>query len=68
MRSVTLAGMLLLVLLTQVSPARAQLPDCISGTVMYSVFSNTSTVTDSTEIRPVNYSTGAIGSLMGNRR
>ncbi len=48
--------------------SRAQLPDCISGTVMYGVFSNASSTSDSLEIRPINYTTGAIGNLMGVRR
>src|SRR5687768_16784459 len=53
----------------------AQMPDCISGQFMYGVFkliiaaSATPPVgTDSTEIRPIAFSNGAIGGLMGNRR
>ena len=48
--------------------AIAQLPDCSSGTVMYGVFSQASGVNDSTHIRSVNYTTGAIGPLMGGMR
>src|SRR5690242_19493522 len=46
----------------------AQLPDCTTGTVMYGVFHQLSTVQDSTELRSINFSTGAIGPLMGGRR
>jgi len=48
--------------------ATAQLPDCSSGTVMYGVFSNASGTVDSTQIRPINFTTGAIGNLMGGMR
>jgi len=50
--------------------AYAQLPDCITGTVMYAAFSPVAPTVgnDSTEIRSVNYATGAIGPLMGGRR
>jgi hypothetical protein len=47
---------------------RAQAPDCSSGTVMYALFADTTPSTSNTspvEIRPVNYSTGVVGSLMG---
>jgi len=48
----------------------AQLPDCTSGGTMYGVFNNIagSTTADSMEIRPINYSTGAVGPLIGNKR
>lgn len=50
----------------------AQLPDCSTGTVMYAIFNDsigsTSTANKSSEIRPVNYATGAIGSLMGGQK
>jgi hypothetical protein len=46
---------------------RAQLPDCSSGTVMYGIFNDSlgSGVNSPSEIRSVNYATGAIGPLMG---
>ncbi len=51
------------------SPAmiRAQLPDCASGTVMYGIFNDSlgSGVASPSEIRSINYTTGAIGPLMG---
>lgn len=49
---------------------QAQMPDCISGTVMYGVFSpiNPTAGNDSTEIRSIDFSTGAIGPLMGGKR
>lgn len=51
------------------SPAmiRAQLPDCSSGTVMYGIFNDSlgSGVASPSEIRSINYTTGAIGPLMG---
>jgi len=47
----------------------AQLPDCTSGTLMYAIFNDsagsTSTTHKQSEIRPITYATGAIGSLMG---
>ena len=46
----------------------AQLPDCTTGTVMYGVFNQPSNISDSTEFRSINFSTGAIGPLMGGRR
>ena len=48
----------------------AQLPDCLSGATMYGVFNNIagSTTADSMEIRPINYATGAVGPLIGNKR
>ena len=48
----------------------AQLPDCLSGATMYGVFNNLagSTTADSMEIRPINYSTGAVGPLIGSKR
>ncbi len=55
-------------LFAALSDSKAQLPDCTSGMVMYGAFSNVSTTQDSTEIRPINYTTGAIGGLMGVRR
>lgn len=67
-RNIALRALVLTVVLTRVITVVGQLPDCVSGTVMYSAFSNTSTITDSTEIRSVNYATGALGPLMGNRR
>lgn len=61
----------LLVVAFLISPrAQAQMPDCISGTVMYGVFSplNATPGNDSTEIRSIDFSTGAIGPLMGGKR
>jgi hypothetical protein len=48
----------------------AQLPDCTSGNIMYAVFNNAagSATEDSTEIRSLNVSTGAVGGLMGGKR
>jgi hypothetical protein len=48
----------------------AQLPDCTGGNVMYAAFTNIagSTTADSTEIRPVDVTTGAIGNLVGGKR
>jgi|GEM_PF-1618405 len=50
----------------------AQIPDCTTGTVMYAIFNDsigsTSGVNKSSEIRPVNYTTGAIGALMGGQK
>jgi Secretion system C-terminal sorting domain len=47
--------------------AVAQLADCTTGTVMYSIWNDStgSTTNNPSEIRPVNYATGAIGGLMG---
>ena len=63
-----LALVLALMLLADI--AHAQLPDCATGFTMYAVFNNVagSTTADSTEIRPVNVTTGAIGSLIAGRR
>lgn len=48
--------------------SRAQLPDCLSGTVMYGVFNDVggSGVNAPSEIRSINYLTGAIGAPMGS--
>src|SRR5436305_1485813 len=51
-----------------VQVTKAQLPDCITNTVVYGVFDQPSNIADSTEIRPINTTTGAIGALMGNRK
>jgi hypothetical protein len=49
--------------------SHGQIPDCSSGTVMYGIWNDsirsTSAVNPNSEIRPVNYATGAIGGLMG---
>lgn len=54
---------------------KAQLPDCVSGTVMYGLFTDSAgsasgpvLTRDSTEIRSINTLTGSVGALMGNRR
>jgi hypothetical protein len=59
---------LLAIQLVGVQIAKAQLPDCITNTVVYGVFNQPSNIADSTEIRPINTTTGVIGALMGNRR
>ncbi len=59
---------ILMVVMTLLSgTAFAQLPDCATGTVMYSIWNDStgSTTNKPSEIRPVNYATGAIGGLMG---
>jgi len=50
--------------------AHAQLPNCTSGNIMYAAFNNVagSTTADSTEIRSVDVSTGAVGGLVGGKR
>lgn len=62
--------MLVVVLMAIAEVAEAQLPDCTGGFMMYGAFTNIngSTTADSTEIRPVNTTTGAIGNLVGGRR
>jgi len=47
--------------------ATAQAPDCATGTVMYAIFNDSSGSTTNmpSEIRAVNYATGAVGPLMG---
>ena len=47
--------------------AQAQAPDCASGTVMYALFNDStgSTTNKPSEIRSVNYATGAVGPLQG---
>jgi hypothetical protein len=62
---------LLVIWLTAIDVAQAQLPDCISGNTIYAMFNRdttNSTIADSSEIRPVNVTTGAIGALVGGRR
>ncbi len=48
--------------------SQAQVPDCSSGTVMYGVFNDVggSGVNAPSEIRSINYLTGAIGAQMGS--
>ena len=52
--------------------SHAQLPDCSSGTVMYAIFNDsigsTSAINPQSEIRAVNYATGAVGPLMGGTK
>lgn len=69
-RGVRIVMVLLAVLLAGQGMVYAQLPDCTSGNIMYLVFNNVagSTTADSTEIRPVNVSTGVVGGLMGGKR
>ena len=47
--------------------ANAQAADCLTGTVMYSIWNDSmgSSINNPSEIRSVNYATGAIGGLMG---
>jgi Secretion system C-terminal sorting domain len=62
---------LLVIWLTVIDVAEAQLPDCVSGNTIYAIFnrdSTNSTIADSSEIRTVNTVTGAIGGLMGGKR
>src|SRR4030095_8215744 len=49
------------------NPAIGQLPDCASGTVMYALFNDStgSGTNAPSEIRSVNYTSGAVGPLMG---
>lgn len=56
--------------LTGALSSLAQLPDCLTGNVMYGVFTPTAPAVnaDSTEIRSINYTTGAVGGLMGGKR
>lgn len=65
-----LAVFLVVAILAFTEAAQAQLPNCTSGTTMYAIFNNIagSTTADSTEIRPVDVSTGAVGALVGGRR
>lgn len=65
-----LAVFLVVAVLAFAEAAQAQLPNCTSGTTMYAIFNNVagSTTADSSEIRPVDVSTGAIGALVGGRR
>jgi hypothetical protein len=55
--------------IAKINFAIAQLPDCTTGTVMYAIFNDsigsTSTANPQSEIRPVNFSTGVVGALMG---
>jgi hypothetical protein len=69
-KSMLIIPLLISVLLLKVDKISAQLPDCSTGISMYGVFVDTlgSGHVDSTEIRPINYSTGVIGPLMGGRR
>ncbi|MGB8195281.1 MAG: T9SS type A sorting domain-containing protein [Chitinophagaceae bacterium] len=68
LRAVTLLVIALLAIAD--AATYAQLPNCTTGTTMYSIFNNVggSTTADSMEIRSVNVSTGAVGGLMGGRR
>ena len=58
---------LLLVLLAKSTNSNAQLADCASGTVFYSIWNDStgSLAAKPSEIRSVNYATGAVGPLMG---
>jgi len=65
-----LTALLLLIQLVFINLSNAQAPDCITGNFMYGIFTNAggSTTADSTDIRPIRYTTGAVGNLMGGRR
>jgi len=69
-KMLSLTAVLLLIQLVFTNLSNAQAPDCITGTVMYGIFTNVggSGTADSTDIRPITYSTGAVGNLMGGRR
>jgi len=58
---------LMVVMIIFANMANAQLADCTTGTVMYSIWNDsTGSLTNKpSEIRPVTYATGAIGGLMG---
>lgn len=60
----------LAIVLAVAEAAKAQLPDCTNGNTVYAIFNrdDVSTVADSSEIRPVNTVTGAVGGLMGGKR
>ena len=67
------AMLILLVSLAKVNYTNAQPPDCVSGIVAYTIFNDSitsswSSILDSTEIRPVNLLTGAVGPLVGGKR
>ncbi|HYE56682.1 MAG TPA: hypothetical protein VD996_17660, partial [Chitinophagaceae bacterium] len=62
------ASLMIMVLLAATGFAEAQLPNCVDGNIMYASFNNLVDQSDSTEIRPVNVATGAVGSLMGGKR
>ena len=68
--SILIIPLLILIFLLKVNPSNGQAIDCTTGNSMYGVFVDTlgSGEDDSTEIRPINYSTGVIGPLMGGRR
>src|ERR1700730_10259153 len=59
--------MLMLMVVTILNTAIAQLPDCASGNVMYAIFNDStgSGAAKPSEIRSVNYATGAVGPAMG---
>jgi hypothetical protein len=65
-----LAVFLVVAVLAFAKATQAQLPNCTSGTTMYAIFNNIagSTTADSSEIRPVNVATGAVGALVGGKR
>jgi len=69
-RRMWMIPLLLSALLINGKIAIAQLPDCSAGISMYGLFTNVagSGTADSTEIRSINYSTGAVGPLMGGKR
>ena len=61
--------LLLIIMITtvKVSVAQVALADCTTGTVMYSIWNDStgSLAVKPSEIRSVNYATGAVGPLMG---
>src|ERR1700730_6557799 len=60
-----MAGGVLLV--ANLNVVMAQLPDCASGNVMYAIFNDStgSGTNAPSQIRSVNYATGAVGPIMG---
>ncbi len=58
---------LVLLLVTTFNVTHAQLADCSSGTIMYSIWNDStgSLAAKPSEIRSINYATGAVGPLMG---
>ncbi len=68
-----MALLILLVSLAKVNYTNAQPPDCVSGTVGYTIFNDSigsgfDGTIDSMELRPVNLLTGVVGALIGGKR
>jgi hypothetical protein len=74
-RPLVLWLMVLLILVVQstTNEAAAQMPDCLTNTYMYGLFSPKNTTSpasgfDSVEIREIRFSNASVGQLMGGRR